>query len=104
MNLSQTACIRLCIAITSNVWKRNAGKMNTKRGSWARARVDGCGGSGRGHMYAEQWNEYRKLRFMFWCVFLGAVPFVGLCWYLQDQILPGSVSSPVSLAPAIAVA
>jgi len=54
-------------------------------------------------MYAEQWNEYRTRRFMFWCVSLGGVPFVGLCWYLQDQIFPGSVSSPVSLAPAIAV-
>ena len=49
-------------------------------------------------MYAEQWKEYRKRRFMFWCVLLGGVPFVGLCGYILDQILPVRVSNPAMLA------
>jgi hypothetical protein len=54
-------------------------------------------------MYAEQWNDYRKRLGLFWSVLLGGTPFVALCIYVLDQILPGSVSSPATIALPIAV-
>lgn len=49
-------------------------------------------------MYTEQWNEYRKRRFVFWCVLLGVTPFVFLSGCLLDQILPVGVSNPAVFA------
>jgi uncharacterized integral membrane protein len=49
-------------------------------------------------MYAEQWNQYRKRRFMFWCVLLGGFLFAALCLILLSQMLPANTADPMIFA------
>ena len=51
-------------------------------------------------MYAEQWNEYRKRRLMFWSMWLGGIPLVAGVGILLSQVLPGNLVERIF--PAIA--
>jgi hypothetical protein len=51
-------------------------------------------------MYAEQWNEYRKRRLMFWSVWLGGTPLIAVVGILLSRLLPGNLADPMFLAIA----
>ena len=48
-------------------------------------------------MYAEQWQNYRKRRLMFWSVLLGGFLFVAFLGIVLSQMLPTNIVDPAIL-------